>query len=235
MCEPVSTSALISAGVSALGGGVTAYSNNQATKARDQATAANIMQQQQLQRQGQQQVSDTVKKVAASNPDSEKQVAERDFLAALQRGHAGNDSSDPALSGAGQRYAEESVAANKASGAQAKDMAATQAAVEAPTYQRLNEGNTVADAASKLSLLRDQAEGQNAIGQLRIGSIAPSQAGSALGSFLTTGGQALAGKDWSKKIPQPTGLPGYPTTGETGLPFSYTRKLPGLPKPFGGP
>ena len=186
--------AWVPAAISAVGAGVTAYSADDARKKQDQATSAGIAQQAALNQSASQKVNETVQKIAASNPDAEKQSKEKDYLQALQRNKQATQGAVSPLAGASGRYQEDSATAAAGADAQTGALAKNAAAIDAPAYQRIDEGNLTGDLTSQLGLLGGQSSSADYLAKLKTGAITSNPWLNALGSGAQAYGQAAAGR-----------------------------------------
>jgi hypothetical protein len=185
---------------SAVGTGASVYTQQQALRARDQEAARGIMEQANLQRQGAQRVSQNIQELQKSTPDTERQAAQNDFMAALQK--AKLTQGGPGLSdvgGASERFAEDVSGARKAAGAESADTAGTLARIDAPVYQRQREATAAGATASDLALLARKSAGEDFLTQLRIATHNPNPWVEGIGQGLTAFGQTYAGR--AKKPP----------------------------------
>jgi hypothetical protein len=202
--------AWIPAVIAAAGAGTSAYTADNARKQQDQEASAGIMRQAQFQRQADAKVGQTVQQISQSNPDEDKKLAERDYLAALQRNKQATTGALNPVAGASDRYAEDLSSATATGATNTAGLVKNQAAVDAPTFQRLRESNAAGDLASQLGLINGASGGADALMRSRIVSIRANPWLTGLGSGLQATGGALAGADWKKKLPKNPGqTPGY--------------------------
>lgn len=164
--------AAIAAAISAAGAGVNAYSQNQTLRSQDQAAAAGIRNQEQLQRQGEATVNQNVQKMSAAqsqaNVDaaSAKQLAA--YRAALSAGSTAPGASPTPVAGASGAYKARAAQAGGNASDFVNALAASGAKTEGTQLERVQEGQGMADTASKLGLLNTQSQGQDYLTQLKI-------------------------------------------------------------------
>lgn len=192
MCDPATAVALISAGA---GAGLTTYSNADAQRRQDREAAAGIMRNSEIQQRAGARVNEQIQNTTAANPEAERQAANDDFVAALQKAKLSDGG--PALApvgGASERFAEDVGTARKTTGVENRTLASNLARVDAPQYQRLREGQGVAATASDLDLLRSEASGNDFLTQLRVANQRANPWVTGLGQGLSTFGTAYAGR-----------------------------------------
>jgi hypothetical protein len=216
MCTGVEIAALVA---SAVGTGASVYSQQDALRQQDRAAAQGIIEQSALQRQAQSRVDQNIQQLAASNPDAERAKANQDFISALQaskltKGGAGLEAGPGATS---QRFAEDVGGAQKAAGAENVALAGNLARIDAPTFQRLREGQAAAATASDLGLLTGQSQAQDYLNRLRIGQITANPWLNGGGQMLASFGNAMAARAPGGKLP----------VGSGGPLFSGTPSIPG--------
>jgi hypothetical protein len=203
MCDPA-TIGLI---VSAVGTGAQAIDQGSALRKRDQEVSAGIARQSALQREAGSRVNKTIQDVTKSNPDEARQAAQKDFMTALQKakltqGGAGLVTPAGAVSG---RFATDVGSARTAAGTEATDLAGNLATIDAPTFQRLKEGQDVASTASDLGLIAGRSQGEDFLAQLRASQQRPNPWIQGAGQGLTAFGSALATK--APRVKPGTGTP----------------------------
>lgn len=186
---------LVPALVSAAGTGLSAFAADRARKKQDREAAAGIMRQAEFQKQAGERVNENIQKLRGSNPEGETRAAEGDFMAALkaqQKPGMPMDALQP-FAGGSQRYAEDVSTAKQAGETDVAALVKNLAAIDAPTFQRLREGQTTADTASKLGLIDQASQGQDFLTKLRTSSITANPWLTALGTGMQAYGSAKAG------------------------------------------
>lgn len=151
--------AIGAAALSAAGSGASAYSQNQTMRKQDNQLAASTIKQGGINSQAESAVSKLNDSIARSNPaDAQKQQTAA-YLQAAQQAPTTN----PTVPGGSKRYSQ-AVAGSKADISNyARSTAGSEAAVAAPSLQRMGEGNQIADVASQLGRYNDQSASEQGI------------------------------------------------------------------------
>lgn len=169
-------------------GGAVANHKAQADNLRDQEriTAEGILRQAALNREGGDRVAQTVQQIGASNPDAERAAKRATYTDALRKSVGMRSGAVPASGNVSGRFAEDSGDARTQTEAEAVQNADLTAAIEAPQYQRQNEGVALDNAGVDLSQLKSRSASQDYLTRLRLAMQKPSP-------WLTAGGQLLSG------------------------------------------
>jgi len=187
--------ALIAAGTTAAGAGISAYSQNQQMRRQDNIAAQGIRDQAALQSQAQTGVQKTIQKVGANNAANEaanKAATQAQYLDALRRAAPVQDNAVQSTPGSSARYAKgvvDAQAANKAFGA---NQAGLLARTDAPQLTQLQDQQTIGDAATKLGLLNDTSNNQNNLTKLQVGAVQQNPWLSAASQLLSGAGSGLS-------------------------------------------
>lgn len=190
MCTGLEIAALAA---SAAGSAASSYAQNQQLKQQDSATAAGLIQQGQLRKQGSMQAADTVNKIAASNADTQatsaKQLAA--YRSTLQSGAQNSAGASPAVPGASKAFqAAQTGATNNASG-YVDSMAQDAATTEGTGLERVGEGETLADSAGKIGQLNAQSAQQADLTKLKVAGIQANPWITGLGMLLKGAGAGM--------------------------------------------
>lgn len=193
--------------LSGAGGAASGVATADQLKKQNDIAAAGIVQQGQLQKEGEANVSNLVgSTIATSNATSAAKTAQQlsSYRAALQNSSAVDSSASPNVPGASKAYKSEqgtaSTTANDYVGALAKSAATT----EGTQLERVGEGEGIASTASNLGLLNTQSNEQNYVTQLKMKAVTANPwlnslgmllkgAGAAYGAAGALGGAASAG------------------------------------------
>lgn len=205
--------------LSAIGTGATAYTAHQTAKEQDRAAAQGIRQQAERQRQADERVSQEVNALEQSSPEAARQQATDAFMSQLRRTRQQAVTGGPV--GASDRYQTDMEQA----GADVQDfggkVAKTLARINAPTLQRIGEGQQFARLSSNLNQIGRFASGDDFLNQLRMRGIRANPWVQAGGQILTgvAGGMASSGYGQSKygvndpratrRVDVPVGTPPY--------------------------
>lgn len=185
----------IGAALAAAGAATSSYAQSQQLKKQDQIAAQGIIKQQQFQRQGGADVASTIGEVAKSNAKTQATSADQlaQYRAALQQGSGISSSASPNVPGAGKAY----KGAQAVAGAGAKDytdaIASSAATTQGTQLERVGENEAMADTATKLGMLNDQAKNQNYLTKLQVQSTQANPWLTGLGSLMSAAGTGVAG------------------------------------------
>lgn len=179
------------AALTAAGAGVNAYSQNQALRKADNASAESITRQGQINSQAEAAVSKLNQSVAKSNPQQATKDQTAAYLTAAQNA-AKNAPTAPSVPGGSKRYSQAQAGANADVANYARTTAGNQAAVVAPQLQRIGEGNEIADTASQLGRFNDTSAAEQGILKTRLAGIQANPWLSSLGQVLGGAGSGLA-------------------------------------------
>jgi hypothetical protein len=192
-----------------LGTGAQMIGQRQTDRSADREASRRMREGVESGRKGGQLVDEQIKKVAESGPEADREAANADFMAALQKAR---QSDKGALSdsnvGGSDRFETESVAARGDTAAEGRHMADTAARVDAPQFQRMREGRQFNDSAANLDILKRRAAGEDFMSQLRLARIRPNAGLQAFGQAAQGYGQARAGRALPVKRPANSGFVG---------------------------
>lgn len=187
--------------VTALGAGTTMYANNQNQKNQNAQEAQSIEQQQNLERQGASDVSQTTAKVAQANANGPAQQLLQKYQQALTAANPTQGISS--VAGGSKRYAEGAASAKANVNDYASAMAGNSAVTGGAQLSRIGTGNDIADTASNLGLLNGQSSNAQAVlnaqlkgDQANPWTLAAGQVVQGLGTGLM--GRSLSGMGGSK-------------------------------------
>lgn len=176
--------------LAALAGGASYYNTSNTARKQDQAATQGIQQQAKRQQQADQQVSEELDQLATSNAEDERQASMDQYLTQLRRTRSAANNATPQVAGASQRYTQDVTDRAAQSDATATRVADLMSRINAPAYQRLNEGQNSAQLASDINQIKRSSEGDDFITQLRVKSISRNpwlDALSSAGSAYATG------------------------------------------------
>jgi hypothetical protein len=183
-----------------------AVDSKRVADARDTALAQGLARQGVFQREATARVGKNVAQLTPANPNADRQAAQADFMAALQKAQltSGGSGLSP-VGGASRRFAEDVGQARTAAGTEAAGVVGDTAAIDAPAIQRAREDQAAAATASDLGLITNRARGQDFLTQLRVSMMQPNPALAAFGAAAGAYGTAKAGR--VKKPPIDTPIP----------------------------
>lgn len=178
--------------LSAAGTAAQLKSQNDLASDRAREAAQGILNQAALNREADTRVAQATQQVAASNPDAERAAKRATYTDALRKSLAQRGGATPVAGAVSDRFAEDVEDARSETEAEAANIADLTAAIEAPTYQRMNEGVAVNNAGVDLSLLKGRSAGQDYLTRLRTAMMKPNEWLQAGGQLLSGAGSALA-------------------------------------------
>lgn len=146
-------------------------------------------------------ISQEIKTVADANPESERKVAQDDFMEALRKSKTADGGADfGAVPGGSDRFTADVGQARTGAAAEGRNLAGNLAAIDAPQFARVNERRGLTDAATSLSLLEGEGRGQDFLSQLRAART-PGSGLQSVGSGISAFGNAFAGRALPLKKP----------------------------------
>lgn len=186
------------------GTAVSTIAQQRALRRQDEEAARGIMRQGEISRRAGEQVTENIEQLGASTPEAERAAALADFMNALRTSRASGPGPLASPVGAtSERFAEDVGAARTAAGAESAATAGRLARIDAPTFQRLREGQQRADLASRLARLGSESSAQDFLTQLRIAGIQPNPFVTGIGQGLAAFGTAFAGRAKPTKFAKP--------------------------------
>jgi hypothetical protein len=187
MCWQVALPLLMSAAGTAVQYGA----QNDAKRQQERELAAGILKQGRMNREADTQVQQATQQIAASNPDAERAQKRNTYIDALRRAQPGRAAVQGNVGNVSERFTADSSAAANDAETEAAGLADLTAEIEAPAYQRMREGNALADTADKLSLIRGRSSGQDYLTRLRTAMIRPNAGQVAAGQVISGFGQGM--------------------------------------------
>lgn len=160
---------------------------------QEREAAQGILRQSALNREADTRVAQTTQQIAASNPDAERNAKRATYTDALRKSLGLRSGAVPVNGAVSDRYAQEASDTQDQTEADAAQLADTTAAIEAPIYQRQNEGVAVNNAGVDLSMLKGRSAGQDYLTRLRMAMQRPNGGLMAGGQLLSGAGGAFAG------------------------------------------
>lgn len=149
---------------------VGAYAQNQVLKKQNDAAAAGIIAQGNLQKNAESQVSGTTKTIANETPQATSAAQLASFQKALAQETPNSNAADPSVPGASKAFkAEQGVATGDAS-KYVNAIAGSAATTEGTQLERVQEGQQLGNQASSLGLLSQQSNEQSYLTKLQIQS-----------------------------------------------------------------
>lgn len=184
------------------------WNQEQVAKKQDRQAAASITNQAAKQRKADAQLADLVKNLSASNQQDEAAAQNQNYLDTLRMGSqaSGINQGPGNFSQAYRDDAASNVIDLEAFG---RDRAGLMSRIDAPGLQRVNEGILFDNAAVDLGMLQREAQGQDYLDQLRLGSIRANPWVDALATGMGAYASARGGgKDATKvtTVPAATGV-----------------------------
>lgn len=182
MCWQAALPLILSAG----GAAMQNKANQGLLQRQEHAAAEGILRQAALSREADTRVAQATQQIAASNPDAERDAKRATYTDALRKSLGTREGAVPTNGAVSGRFAQDSADAQTQTEAEAVQNASNVAAIEAPQYQRMNEGVAVNNAGVDLSMLKSRSQGQDYLTRLRVAMQKPNQ-------WLQAGGQLLGG------------------------------------------
>lgn len=147
-----------------------AYAQNQVLKKQNDAAAAGIIAQGNLQKNAESQVAGTTKTIANETPQATSAAQLASFQKALSQETPNSNAADPSVPGASKAFkAEQGVATGDAS-KYVNAIAGSAATTEGTQLERVQEGQQLGNQASSLGLLAGQSQEQSYLTKLQIQS-----------------------------------------------------------------
>lgn len=224
MCDPV-TAGLV---LTAVGGGTSYINEQNALKRQDRQAAEGIRRQGELSRKSNMRVNDQVQDIAGSTGEAERAQSLEGFLNALRQSDESATGGLPGVAGANARYAEDVEAGRSKVRTEGTERAGRLSRIDAPLYQRMNEGHRVGRTAQDVGELGRQSTAEDYLTRLRvaaeqpnalIGALAKTLQGVGSGLTMGAGGVANMGAPNLSKLYKAGSLISSPTV-PTGMPFS---------------
>lgn len=159
---------------------------------QERIAAEGILRQAAANREAGARVADATQQIAASNPDAERAAKRATYTDALRKSLGSRASAVPSNGNVSGRFADDSSNARTQTEAEAVQNADLTAAIEAPQYQRQNEGVALDNAGVDLDMIKGRAAGQDYLTRLRIAMQRPNEALMAGGQLLSGAGNAYA-------------------------------------------
>jgi hypothetical protein len=222
--------------VGMMGSQVGQYAQQQALNKQDKITAANILEQGNLNKQAEGDVSSTINKIAASNPEASKAKMLTAENQALQLGAATSASAQPAVPGASKSYKAAVGGANATAGDYINNIKQGMAGTNAPTLQRIGESQDIANTASDIGLLGQQSQRQNYAAQVAEQSVRQNPWLQDLGMTMQAAGTIMGGYQGytGGQVPWEGAATKAATAAGTANPYiSYLNGVRGVPSTFG--
>lgn len=170
---------------------------------QQRAAAEGILRQAALSREADTRVAQTTQQIAASNSNTERDAKRATYTDALRKSLGSRAGAMPTSGAVSGRFAEDTDKAQADTEAEAVQNAGVTAAIEAPAYQRMNEGVALDNTAVDLSQLKSRSAGQDYLTRLRVAMQKPNQWLQAGGQLLSGAGAGLAaggGTTWGGNI-----------------------------------
>jgi hypothetical protein len=179
---------------------VGAVAQNQQLNKQNDAAAAGIIEQGNLQKQGEGDVTALNKTVAAETPQQKTQQQLASYQKALQAAAPVQSKDVPEVAGASSAYDKEAGSARASASQYVNAMAQSAATTQGTQLERVQEGQQIGSTASNLGLLSQQSDEQSYLTKLRINSaqanpwlMATSAALKGAGSIMSMGAGGAAG------------------------------------------
>ena len=161
-----------------------AYAQNQVLKQQNDAAAAGIIKQGQIQKSAEDTTAETTAKIASSTPAQQTAQQLASFQKAIQQSAPEQGSASPNVPGASKAY----TATQATAGAGAQDylskIAGSAAVTEGTQLERVQEGQLLGATATQLGGLQQQSNEQSYLTKLQIQSAQANPWVTALGSVL---------------------------------------------------
>lgn len=187
MCDPV-TAGLV---LTAVGGGAGYVNDRNALKRQDRQAAEGIRRQSELSRKSNTRINEQVQDIAGNTGEAERAQALDGFLNALRQSDESATGALPNVAGANTRYAEDVSAGRSKVRSEGVDRAGRLSRIDAPLYQRMNEGHRVGRTAADIGELGRQSTAEDYLTRLRVASEQPNALIGALAKTLQGVGSGL--------------------------------------------
>lgn len=185
-------SAVGAAALSAAGAGVNAYSQNQNMRKQDSQAAQSIINQGAINSKAEGAVNNLNASIAKSNPDSASKAQQAAYMDAIRRAAPTQGNVNPSTPGGSKRFQQAQAASKDDIAQYARSTAANDAAVAAPSLQRIGEGNQIANVASELGRFNDESTGEQGILKTQLAGDQANPWLSALSGVLSGAGSGLS-------------------------------------------
>jgi hypothetical protein len=180
--------------LSAVGAGVQHAGQQRADRERSRIATENLRRNVELGREAGARVSKEVQAVADSTPDDERQRLQDDFMSALKQAQLDGSAPGGNVGATSDRFGDDTSSERAATSVEARRLASNAAAIDAPAFQRMNEGRGVARAATDLSLVGDRGAGMDFLDQLKLSRVGPNAGQQMVGAGLQAFGSQLGGR-----------------------------------------
>lgn len=188
----VATSTIVALGLAAAAAGANYYNTQKTAERQDEAAGMAIRNQSKKQAQADAEVSKLVDQVGQSNPQDALTAQTDQYLSQLQR-NAGDTGLNKGPGGFSDEYRKDTAEASQGLGDFGNKMAGLLARIDAPKYQRQNEGVLFNDAISALGGVKRDAAGQAFLDNLKMKSIRRDPYLDAFSSFAGGASKSAAG------------------------------------------
>lgn len=190
MCDPVTIGALA---LSAAGAATSAYATSQQQNKQNDIAAAGILKQGQLQKQAENDVGQTVNTLNASNASTQAKTAQQlnAYRSALLQAQPLSAAASPGVPGASKAFGAAQTASSSSAADYVNKIATSAATTQGTQLERVNEGQSMADTATKLGVLGQQSGEQSYLTKLQVSATQANPWVKGLGMLMQGAGMGL--------------------------------------------
>lgn len=199
-------SAIGAAALSAAGTGANAYAQNQDMRTKDSQAAASIVKQGQINSKAEGAVGQLNNTIAKSNPAEAQKQQMAAYTQAIQQAAPTQSATNPGVPGGSKRYSEASAASKADVASYARATAGNEAAVAAPSLQRIGEGQQIGNVASELGRFNDESSSEQGILKTQLAGDQANPWLTSLSGVLEGAGQGLSTYGGYKSGQKKTGM-----------------------------
>ena len=190
MCTGVEVAAMAA---SVAGAATSAIATGQQQNRQNDIAAAGILKQGQLQKQAENDVGQTVNTLNASNASTQAKTAQQlnAYRSALLQAQPLSAAASPGVPGASKAYGAAQAASSGSASDYVNKIATSAATTQGTQLERVNEGQSMADTATKLGVLGQQSGEQSYLTKLQVSSTQANPWVKGLGMLLQGAGMGL--------------------------------------------
>ena len=190
MCTGVEIAAMAA---SAAGAATSAIATGQQQNRQNDIAAAGIIKQGQLQKQAENDVGQTVNTLNASNASTQAKTAQQlnAYRSALLQAQPLSAAASPGVPGASKAYGAAQAASSGSASDYVNKIATSAATTQGTQLERINEGQSMADTATKLGVLGQQSGEQSYLTKLQVSSTQANPWVKGLGMLLQGAGLGM--------------------------------------------
>ncbi len=193
MCTGVEIAAMASMAATAAGTATSAIATDQQQNRQNDIAAAGIIKQGQIQKQAEKDVGQTVNTLNASNASTQAKTAQQlnAYRSALLQAQPLSAAASPGVPGASKAYGAAQAASSGSASDYVNKIATSAATTQGTQLERVNEGQSMADTATKLGVLGQQSGEQSYLTKLQVSSTQANPWVKGLGMLMQGAGMGL--------------------------------------------